>query len=647
MKKITFITLSLLFAFFAKAQHEDSVLMTINDREITLGEFERIYKKNSNVKSGEFDQKSVDEYLDLFINFKLKVLEAEALGYDTLESFKRELNGYKVQLEKPYLTDSEVDERLMKEAYDRMQKDVRASHILINVDEKALPNDTIEAYNKIIDIRNQILDGLDFGEAAKKYSQDPSAQRNNGDLGYFTAFQMVYQFENAAYETPVGEISMPVRTKFGYHILKVTDKRDAVGKIKVAHIMAAVPSTMGKEEQETAKNKIIAIYDSIQAGADFSKMAQKYSDDKGSASRGGELPKFGTGRMVVEFEKAAFALTEPGKITEPIKTDFGWHIIKLLEKEEMQSYEALKQELKLRVSRDARLSVSQKQIIDKLKKEYNFQTNMQNFEDMIPKMKDEIYLDENWLENNKSKFTKPLFNLLDSTYTQYDFAYYLKKKTRKKVEDTYRTFMNWAYPRFVNEVIEDFERKMLPIKYPEFRYLMQEYHDGILLFELTDKVVWSKAVQDTVGLKEFYEKNKDSYMWGERYDGTLFICKNAKVAKKVEKLLSGETSTENIVSQINKKDESLLKIEKAIFSKGDNSIVDYKVWGIGSGENLKKEADLTILKGEKIPPQNKDLNEARGLITADYQNYLESEWIKELRKKYEVKVNHDVLHLIK
>jgi peptidyl-prolyl cis-trans isomerase SurA len=646
MKKITIITLSLLFAFFAKAQHEDSVLMTINDRDITLGEFERIYKKNSNVKTGEFDQKSIEDYLDLFINFKLKVFEAEALGYDTVASFNKELNGYRLQLEKPYLTDNEVDERLMKEAYNRMKYDVKASHILLNLDEKALPKDTVEVYNRIIEIRNKIINGLDFAEAAKQYSEDPSAQRNNGNLGYFTVFQMVYQFESAAFNTPVGEISQPVRTKFGYHLIKTTDKREAVGKVKVAHIMVAVPNTMEKAKQLEAKEKIVSIFDSIQAGVDFAAMAQKYSDDKGSAARGGELPKFGTGRMVPQFEKAAFALNQVNEVTEPIKTDFGWHIIKLLEKESIKSYDELKQELKMRVSRDSRLYVSKRQILSRLKKEYDFKTNMKNFEEMIPKVNDDIYLVDTWLDDNKDKFTKPLFTLLDSTYTQFDFAYYIKKKTRRKKDDPYRKFLNWAYPRFVDETIEEFERKMLPVKYPDFRYLMQEYHDGILLFELTDKVVWSKAVQDTVGLQEFYEKNKENYMWGERYEGSVFTCSNAKITKKVNKLISAGSTNDEILSKINKADDSLVSVETAIFAKGDNEYVDYLAWNLGS-DTMQEKSKLAIIKGDKIAPQIKSLDEARGLITADYQNFLETEWIKELRNKYKVEVNNSVLKLVK
>lgn len=646
MKHIAIITLIIISAVFAKAQHEDSILMTINDREITLGEFERIYKKNSNVKTGEFDQKSVEDYLDLFINFKLKVYEAEALGYDTLASFKNELNGYRKQLEKPYLTDSDVDEKLMKEAYERMKYDVRASHILISVDETAPVEDTVKAYNKIIEIRNEILGGLEFSEAAKKYSQDPSVQRNGGDLGYFTVFQMVYDFESAAFNTEVGEVSMPVRTKFGYHLLTVSDKRKAIGKVKVAHVMVAAPANITKEQQAEARTKAYAIYDSIQAGSDFTEMAKRHSDDKGSAVRGGELPLFGTGRMVPEFEKAAFELTEPGQISEPIKTNFGWHIIKLIKREELKSYDELRQELKMRVTRDSRQKTSKRKILSRLRKEYDFTTDKASFEHMIPKMTDEIYKDVNWLENNKDQFNKPLFTLLDSTYTQYDFAVYLKNKTRRKKSDSYREFLIWAYPNFVDEAIEDFERTMLPKKYPEFRYLMQEYHDGILLFELTDEVVWSKAVQDTIGLQEYYESNKDNYKWGERYDGIIYTCKNPKIAKKVNKLITKGKSDDEIVSLINKKDDSLVSTSKAIFAKGDNAVVDFKVWEIGSKESLGDKLNNSIVQGKKIAPTHKTIDEARGLITADYQNFLEQEWIKELREKYTIKVNKEMLKLV-
>ena len=644
---ITLITCMLSLGLLAQDNNND-ILLTINDKDITLGEFQRIYKKNSNIKSQEFDNKSLDDYLDLFINFKLKVTEAEALGYDTIPSFIKELAGYKKQLQKPYLTDSKADEKLIKEAYERLQYDVRASHILIKCDEKASPKDTLEAYNKIMAIRKKAMEGEDFTTLAKANSDDPSVKKNGGDLGYFTVFQMVYPFETAAFNTKSGEISFPIRTRFGYHIIKVNDKREAIGQIKVAHIMIAVPADSDEAKKTDAKNKAFAIYDSIQSGVNFSELAKRNSDDKGSAQRDGELPMFGTGRMVVEFEKAAFNLKTPGDVSEPIKTSFGWHIIRLLERKNIGTFEEVSNELKAKISRDSRLEISKKAILKKLKGQYKFVLDKNSLDDFIGKVNDDLYLG-NWIEENKESLNNKLFYLSDTFLTQYDFAKVLKKKFRKKKDETYETFVNWALPKATNYLIEEYERGQLQYKYPDYKFLLQEYHDGILLFELTDVMVWSKAVKDTMGLNNFYNLNKENYKWGERYDGYLYSAKNESIKKKVDKLISKNPNITpaEILKKINKKSPDLIKVDSAIYSKGDNEIIDFVIWEIGNEKNIENQIKLSSYTGIKLEPQLKLFNEAKGLITADYQNFLEEEWVEKLREKYSVTVNKGVLKQIK
>ncbi len=294
-----------------QAQTKDSVLLNVAGNNITKAEFERVYYKNNN-KENSNDEKSVREYLDLYINYKLKVKEAEALKMDTAQAFIDELAGYRKQLAQPYLTDKDVNDNLIKEAYDRLQKDVKASHILLKLNPDALPKDTLAAYNRIMKIREKLLKGADFAKMARDSSEDPSAKENSGDLGYFTGMQMVYPFETAAYTTKVGQISMPVRTRFGYHLIKVDDIRPAVGEIHAAHIMIRCTSTDADSIQKEAKRKIDEINGKLKAGAKFEDMVTQYSDDKGSVSNGGILPWFGTGKMVPEFEKAAFALKKEG-----------------------------------------------------------------------------------------------------------------------------------------------------------------------------------------------------------------------------------------------------------------------------------------------------------------------------------------------
>ena len=331
MKQLQILLVFFLAALSVTAQ-KDKVILTIAGEPVYKSEFEYIFKKNND--DTLITREDLDEYMELFINYKLKVREAEDLGMDTTKAFRRELNSYRNQLAAPYLTDKEVTEELIKEAYERMKEEVRASHILIRVDEDADPEDTLAAYQEIMNIRNQIENGSDFEKTARLLSNDPSVKTNSGDLGYFTVFQMVYPFETVAYNTPVGELSMPVRSRFGYHLIKITDRRPARGQVQVAHIIIVSNDKMKPEQQENAKKKIDEIYNNILEGADFGEMARKYSDDKTSASKGGVLPPFGPGKMIVEFENEVYKLKTPGDISEPFKTQYGWHMIK-----DTQNYE--------------------------------------------------------------------------------------------------------------------------------------------------------------------------------------------------------------------------------------------------------------------------------------------------------------------
>ncbi len=641
-----FIILFFLIHQFIFAQSNNDILLTINNHKITKAEFERIYKKNNNKKTDTIDKKSLDEYLDLFINFKLKVFEAEKAGLDTAQSFKTELNGYRRQLAKPYLSDKNVEKSLIKEAYDRTKTDVRVAHILIKLNHDALPKDTLIAYNKAIKIRNKLIKGDDFGKVALAYSDDPSVKINGGDLGYFTAFQTVYPFESAAYNTPIGKISMPVRTRFGYHILKIIDKKPDLGRVKVAHIMIAVPRGASQEVKTNAKKKIFAIRDSLKAGVDFGKLAKEYSDDKSSAKKNGELPYFGTGKMVPEFEKAAFSLKNIGDISEPVQTGFGWHIIKLIDKKQNGSFDELKPMLKNKISRDSRAYKSRDAVINKIKKDYNYKFNRKRLTDFY-NVVDKSIFDAHWDINKAKKLNKTLFTLGDTAFNQKDFAKFITKFQIQRVPISIPGYVNDMYNRFLNKKVFEYGANHLEEKYPDFKYLMREYHDGILLFKLTDQLVWTKAVQDTAGLDEFYQEHKNNYMWGERYRGSIYYCANHKIKKKIQKYLESKKAIKNkmLLEKFNKKNKDNLKIVNGTFSKGDNDIVDHYIWNTGSYKDNGKE--FIVLHGEKIKSVPKTLIEAKGLITADYQNYLEKQWVKKLRKKYKITVNKDVLYSIK
>ena len=626
----------------------------IDKKEISKAEFERIYKKN-NAKDKVVDVKSLKEYLELFINFQLKVSEAEELKLDTLSKFKKELEGYRKQLAKPYLVDKDVDEKLLKEAYERMKYDVRANHILIKLSENAQAKDTLKAYKKAMKIRKRILKGEKFDKVAKSTSDDPSAKINGGDLGYFTAFQMLYDFETTAYNTKNNEISMPVRTKYGYHIIKTLDKRKARGKIKVAHIMLTIKKDADEKTKKEIETQIYDIYKRLKKGEKFSDLAEKFSADKGTSKKGGELPFFGVGRMLSAFENASFSLQKNNDISEPIQTDFGWHIIKRLDIKELEDFEVLKPELKRKISRDTRALKSKKIIIEKLKKEYNYQLNKKNLE-VFYTLVDTMIFHGKWTYDKEKDLNETLFSFADKKFTQADFKDYMFRTQTKGIRKMpIETFVNKLEDAFSSSKILKYEENLLEKKYPEFRFLMNEYHDGMLLFDLTDQKIWSKASADTIGLQKYHEANKGNYMWDKRVKANIYICKDDDICNKTLKLLKKRAkknySDEEILSKINKKNKDNLKIkESKIYAKEDNKLIDKLEWKANIIKKIedKTSKEISIIEIiEVIKPTPKALNIIKGTVTADYQTFLEKEWIKTLKSKYKVTVNEKLLSKIK
>jgi len=655
MKKLIVCISFLLGTLVVFAQKNDSpILMEIGDKKITLEEFEAIYNKNSDNKKNTKEE--VEDYLDLYIKFKLKVVEAEDLGMDTLPAFIQELEGYRKQLAQPYLSDREVTEKLIEEAYERMKYDVKAAHILVKVTLEADPKDTLAAYNKIMKIRKRIVGGEDFEKVAAEVSEDPSAKNNQGNLGYFSAFQMVYPFETAAYETEVGKISMPVRTSFGYHLVKTIDKRKARGIMKVAHIMVRADKKLGEEEINQKKEKIDEIYAKVTAkDADFTALARQYSEDKESAKRGGELPAFGAGKMVEEFETAAFALENDGDISVPILTDYGWHIIKRLELKNLESYEELYPTLKAKVARDSRANKSKEIVIENIKKENNFKEDLKRRNDFYTAVDQKKFNKGEWKAEDVAKLDKVMFGFYPTDgekfeYKQTQFAKRLENHMSRNEPTNVdlKPYINKLYNTVVEEMTMRFKNRRLPVVNKEFRMLLQEYREGILLFNITDEKVWSKAVKDSTGLEAFYQANKQNYMWGERVDAVIYKCSNEKVAKKVEKLIKVKAkkgyNNEDILKQINKDSQLNLTIEEGKFTKEQNELVAKAKWENKAVTKLNNENEVVLIKvKEVLAPQPKLLDEVRGLVTSDYQNKLEKEWVETLRKKYPVKIHKEVL----
>jgi len=642
---------SILFGATASfAQEKDPVLLTVDGQNVSLSEFEAVYRKNN--REATVDPADLKEYLELYINFRLKVREAEALGLDTLKKFIEELKGYQKQLAKPYLTDKNVSEALIKEAYERMKQDVSASHILLKVGPDALPKDTLAVYNRIVELRNAALKG-DFEALARKNSEDPSAAENGGNLGWFSAMRMVYPFETAAFTTPVGQISLPVRTRFGYHILKINGKRDALGELKVAHIMLKTGKEATAEDVAKAKEKALEVKGILAKGlSTFEELATKYSEDKGSSIKGGELPQFGSGRMVAAFEKAAFALKEIGDVSEPIETEYGWHIIKLLQRIPVPTFEATKDDLTAKVSKDSRSQLTRTVVIDRVKKEAGFKEFTAPVDELAMFL-DARVLEGKWNADTAKALAKTVMTLGNKSYTQFDLAQFVgKQQTRRKPEDL-RVLLNGFYAQFVEESVLAYEESQLEKKYPEYKALLKEYRDGILLFDLTDQKVWSKAVKDTVGLQAFYEKSKDKFMWEKRLDAEIYHVQKDSILQPLldelkKKFKKGEVDNEAIVKAYNVNSKLNLRAEAGKYQMEDEEVLKNVAWEKGvQGPFKVGENQVIVVVKEVLAPTTKTLKEARGLVTAEYQQYLEQEWIKELRSKYKYKADDTLLSKIK
>ncbi len=643
--KLLFITaIAATISFSSFAQKGEPVILTVAGEPVTKSDFLYVYNKN-NSNGAAIDKKSPADYMELYINFKLKVKEAMDEGMDTAKAFKQEFSGYQKQLAQPYLTDKSVTENLIKEAYERMKTDVRASHILIKVSAEALPKDTLAAWNKISEIRKRVLKGDDFSKLAKELSDDPSAKDNGGDLGYFTSMRMIYPFENGAYNTPVGEISQPVRTKFGYHIIKVVDKRASQGEVKVAHIMIKALKDSGIKTTDAAEAKANEIYTKLQAGGDFAELCKQFSDDKSNSKKGGELNWFGSGQMVPEFENASFALKNKGDYSKPVNTDYGWHIIKLLDKKGLPEFKEMEADLKQKIAKDSRSQMSRTAVINKIKSEYKFKE--------ITKAKEEFYavVDTNifngkWSADKAKGLEKEMFRLNDTKYTQKDFAQYLASHQAKRPKIEIQLYVDNIYKQFVDDQAISYEESKLAGKYTDYRMLLNEYRDGILLFNHMEQKVWKKAQTDTVGLQKFYDANKDKFQWEQRLEAKLFICKNDSVATAVKKMIEVGKSADEMLTEINKTSKLNLKVEEGKYTKNENDYLDEVKWNKGTQTVKKDGQTIIVIVNDIIPPGPKTLKEARGLVTTAYQDFLEKEWIKELRSKYKVEVNKEVLATI-
>lgn len=627
---------------FSLSAQDDPVLFSVGNTPVHVSEFEYIYTK-TNGEDASFEEESLKEYLDLYVNFKLQVEKARDLEIDTIKVLQQELAGYRRQLSKNYLMDREVMEKLLRETYDRLQKDVSISHILVKVANNAAPKDTLIAYTKIKAIEKELEAGKRFGEVAKKRSEDGSTAADGGKIGFITALQLpgFYSLESAAYHTEVGKVSSPVRSRLGYHLVRVDEVRPARGKIELAHILARVNDK--RTEEAKAQSKINGVFRQLQSGKEFDALAKTESEDEQNKNKAGYIGFVGIGQYEAAFEESAFGINADGAYSRPFRSSVGWHVLKRISLKGIEPYEDLKGRLQNRIRRDSRYNIAQEKLVERIKTESSYKTSTKTKADFMKGL-DKSFNTFQWKSPTEG-LNNMLYTLDGKTYTLGNFADYLKKnsneRTRMGRSNTPQVVAETLFDKYVSEEILKYEESRLEIKYPEFKALMREYQEGILLFEVKKQMVWDRASKDTVGLAAFYENNKNKYKWPERVKGSIYTVttKDPKVLKKLLKYMK-KKSPAKVLKKFNKR-QKIVTVLTDVYEKGKNNKIDALVWKDGMlSSEWKEEGMSQYVKIEKvIAPQPKSLKEARGYVVADYQDYLQDAWLVELKKSYNVKIN--------
>ena len=637
-----FISISIFcFSFFiSNAQvSENDAILTISDQVVLANEFVRVYNKNLNLVQ-DASQKDLDSYLELFINYKLKLVEAKKLDYDKDPTYLKEFKSYKNQLTDAYLTDKKVTDALVREAYERTNTEVKAQHILILFDE--VETDTLEAYSKIEKLRQRFINE-DFESLKKELHNGKSVFVE--DLGYFSAFKMVYNFESAAYSTKVGEVSSPFRTRFGFHVVKVLEKRKSRGQVEVAHIMIA---NTQKDSTLVPKERIQELHRLLLQGEKFSELAKQFSDDKSSSNRGGKLKPFKSGQINSEiFENTAFGLTEKEDISQPIQTKFGWHILKFIDRKSVESFETLKPELETQVGKDSRSKLVKAKMLEQLLKDYQLSNQNPN----VANIESNLSFDSTqnaWEFSNNFKQNQPFLTIQKKTYGSQDFLEYLNKNQRAVKKDWSTTaIVKKQYASFLEQSVFQYKRDNLENENQEFAHILNEYREGLLLFELMQDKIWDGAKNDSIGLQTFYSENKQNYVWPDRIEGSVARSSDSKYIKKVLKYWKKKTTNQEINEALNETQQNV------IFSNGEleigNSVLpqnfEYKT---GLSKVIQESSNYYVVNVTALKPTiQKTFEEAKGQLISDYQTELELNWIQELRSKYSVKVNEDVLSKVK
>lgn len=626
------------------AQDADPVLMTIEGKEIYQSEFEYLYNKSNAVA---LEKKNVDEYLELFTQYKLKVAAAEAIGLDTLPAFKKELNSYRRKLAASYLTDKKLEGTLVKEAYDRLKENIELSYILVDIDSPGMASDTLKAYKRAMRIYNKALKEKDFNALAFNESDDPNVKKNKGYVGYITGFMIPYPIETAVYALSKGEISKPIRFNNSYFLFKVTDRCPDRGEFLAQHILKLVAPHADQTTQDRVKQTIDQLYEQIKAGEDFQQLAQKESDDSGSASNGGELPWFGTGRMIKVFEDKVVALGK-GEISEPFRSDFGWHIVKLVDKRSLPPFEEMQIKIQQHIKNDVRKNAGKRAKTEDLKKTYTFTPKKESY-DRLYQMANNDYPFDSIFTAELRTHNDVLFELDGNSYDLSAFADYLDNRSTPSAVNAMDA-MQEKLEEFEQQTILDYENSHLEEKHPEFAHLINEYRDGMLLFEIVNQEVWGKSVKDKKALQEYFEKNKGKYKWKKKhYKGYIIQCADKNIAKEIKrsiKKIPTDSLFSVLYSRYNTPRHQKVRITKGVFEQGKNPIVDklaYKKKGYIPDSLLP----IAFLHGKNLKYTPESYTDVRTDMTMDFQNYLEKKWIDSLVKNFSVKINKKAVEQLK
>jgi peptidyl-prolyl cis-trans isomerase SurA len=639
--------LLLIIAYFnGNAQNKKNVLLTINSNPVYSSDFTKVFNKNLDLVVEE-SQKNVAGYFDLFIDYKLKITEAYAQGLDKNQQYIKEFKKYEDQLSKKYIYDKRIVSKLVEEAYDRSLEEINAEHILVLSNLNDSPNDTLKAYNKIKEAHVKALKGENFTSLVIEYSEEPGAKKSKGKLGYFTAFQMVYPFENTAYNTNVGEISEITRTSFGYHIIKINDRRKKKPKINVSHIMIFSNNYKKAEDPEERINELYAM---IMQGESFENIAKQFSEDKNTGVKGGQLKTFGPGDLKApKFENAAYSIKNEGEIIAPIQSAFGWHIIRLNEKFSIPSFEEQKDDIEKKVKGGARALIVTQAINNKIIKKYGFKEG-ESYISYFNNYVNNSILSRKWTYSSIPLIENQiLFTIGDHDVTYTDYAEYLRdnQKTIKKYANKESLLID-MYVRFKNETLKNYFKERLEVENKEYATIINDYRNGLLVYDVMNKNIWQIAKIDSTGLKNYYEKTKNNYNWKKRLDVDIYSSSDEITTKQVQTLLIRGEESATIKKQINSDGKINIIVVSDVFEIDQSELPEGLIPVKGVSDIKLNDGFYVIVNiKEVIEPTLKEFDEVRGTVISDFQTEIEKKWMQSLRDKYEVKINNKSLKKLK